>query len=66
MFAEEGARILASDLSPAAAQEIEALAPGAITYVAAGDTDKHVQFSTALNFHGTMLADPDAHTTTMP
>ena len=25
MFAEEGARILASDLSPAAAQEIEAL-----------------------------------------
>ena len=38
MFAEEGARILASDLSPAAAQEIEALAPGAITYVAADVT----------------------------
>ena len=38
MFAEEGARILASDLSPGAAKEIEALAPGAITYVAADVT----------------------------
>jgi NAD(P)-dependent dehydrogenase (short-subunit alcohol dehydrogenase family) len=38
MFAEEGARILASDVSPAVAQQIEALAPGAITYVAADVT----------------------------
>ena len=38
MFAEEGARILASDLSPGAAKEVEALAPGAITYVAADVT----------------------------
>ena len=35
MFAEQGARILATDLSPAVATEIEALAPGAITYIAA-------------------------------
>lgn len=38
MFAEEGAQILASDVNPGVAKEIEALAPGAITYVAADVT----------------------------
>src|SRR5262249_16612522 len=38
MFAEEGARIRARDLSPGVAKEIEALAPGAISYVGADVT----------------------------
>jgi NAD(P)-dependent dehydrogenase (short-subunit alcohol dehydrogenase family) len=38
MFAEEGARVLASDLGPDAKREIEALAPGSISYVAADVT----------------------------
>ena len=38
IFAAEGARILASDVNREVAQEIEALAPGAITYVAADVT----------------------------
>ena len=39
IFAAEGARILASDVNRDVAQEIEALAPGAITYVAADVTN---------------------------
>lgn len=35
MFAAEGARILATDLDAGVSAEIEALAPGAITYIAA-------------------------------
>ena len=35
LFAEEGARILATDLDSAAGRELEGLAPGKITYVAA-------------------------------
>ena len=38
MFAAEGARIFASDVDPGVAQEIEALAPGVISYVAADVT----------------------------
>lgn len=37
-FAEEGAKVLATDLSPDSAREVEALAPGAITYLAADVT----------------------------
>jgi hypothetical protein len=39
-FAEEGARIFATDLRPGAAQEVQAIDPGAITYAAADVTSQ--------------------------
>jgi NAD(P)-dependent dehydrogenase (short-subunit alcohol dehydrogenase family) len=39
LFAAEGAKVLATDMDPAAGTRIEAIAPGAISYVAADLTD---------------------------
>ena len=77
MFAREGAHILASDLNADAAQEIEALAPGAITYVAADVTsadgirtivDSAVKkfggrIDVLYNNHGVILGKPFLDTT---
>jgi NAD(P)-dependent dehydrogenase (short-subunit alcohol dehydrogenase family) len=77
MFAQEGARILASDLNADAAQEIEALAPGAISYVAADVTgadgiraivDSAVKkfagrIDVLYNNHGVILGKPFLDTT---
>src|SRR5271157_5926182 len=77
MFAEEGARVLATDLSPDAAAEIEALAPTAIKYLAADVTQPagpDAIASGALRFlggridvlynnHGVILGKPFLETT---
>src|SRR3546814_15117029 len=40
-FAEEGARIFATDLRPGAAQEVQAVEPDAVTYAAADVTGQY-------------------------
>jgi len=77
MFAEEGARVFATDLSPDAAVEIEALAPTAIKYLGADVTQPaglDAIVSGALRFlggrinvlynnHGVILGKPFLETT---
>lgn len=76
-FAEEGARILASDLEPDPTKDLEALAPGAITYVAADVTnpdgvrtivDRAINvfggtIDVLYNNHGVILGKPFLQTT---
>ncbi len=76
-FAEEGARIFATDLRPGAAQEVQAIAPDAITYAAADVTGQDGiraivdgacaaldgRIDVLYNNHGVILGKPFLETT---
>ena len=76
IFAEEGARVFATDLDPAHARDIEALAPGKITYLAAdvstpggmtavvdGAIKLFKRIDVLYNNHGAILGKPFMETT---
>lgn len=76
LFAEEGARVLATDLDPAAGRELELLAPDAISYVAADVSEPNGIVAIAAgagkffgypdilyNNHGVILGKPFMETT---
>ncbi len=76
MFAAQGARIVATDVDPGSAREIEALAPGSITYIAAdlvtqegmarvvdGAVRLLKEIDVLYNNHGVILGKPFLETT---
>lgn len=76
IFAEEGAQVFATDLDPALTREIEAIAPGKITYVAGdvsipeglktvvdGATKLFKRIDVLYNNHGAILGKPFMETT---